>query len=41
LKITEARELSDFALQCESSVEILNRCQDLARHVAPSLFEQP
>jgi phosphotransferase system enzyme I (PtsI) len=41
LKIAEAKELGDFALQCESSVEILNRCQDLARHVAPSLFEQP
>lgn len=41
LKIAEARELADFALNCESSREILNRCQDLARHIAPSLFEQP
>jgi phosphotransferase system enzyme I (PtsI) len=35
----EARELADFALGCESSAEILERAQILARSVAPSLFE--
>lgn len=39
LKMTEARELADFALQCESASEILARCKKLARQVAPSLFE--
>jgi len=39
LKISEAKELADFALECESAAEILGRCQDLARQIAPSLFE--
>ena len=39
LKLTEAQELASFALQSESSAEILGRCQDLARQVAPGLFE--
>lgn len=39
LKISEAKELADFALQCESGAEILQRCQTLARRVAPGLFE--
>jgi phosphotransferase system enzyme I (PtsI) len=39
LKLTEAKELADFALNCESAGEILARCQELARQVAPSLFE--
>jgi phosphotransferase system enzyme I (PtsI) len=39
LKMTEAKELAVFALQCESSADILARCQELARHIAPSLFE--
>jgi phosphotransferase system enzyme I (PtsI) len=39
LKLTEARELADFALNCESSKEILRRSEELARKVAPSLFE--
>jgi phosphotransferase system enzyme I (PtsI) len=39
LKLTEANELADFALQCESPTEILARCMDLARASAPSLFE--
>lgn len=39
LKISEARALADFALECESSSEILARCQELARQIAPSLFE--
>jgi len=39
LKIGEAKELADFALQSESAAEILSRCQELARQIAPSLFE--
>jgi phosphotransferase system enzyme I (PtsI) len=39
LKISEARELAEFALNCESGSEILARCQELARRAAPSLFE--
>jgi phosphoenolpyruvate-protein phosphotransferase (PTS system enzyme I) len=39
LKLSEAKALADFALECESASEILARCQDLARQVAPSLFE--
>ncbi|HWX19766.1 MAG TPA: phosphoenolpyruvate--protein phosphotransferase [Candidatus Binatia bacterium] len=39
LKLAEARELADFALECESAPEILGRCQELARQIAPSLFE--
>jgi len=39
LKLSEAQELAQFALSCESAAEILGRCQDLARAIAPSLFE--
>jgi len=39
LKMTEAKELAEFALQCESAAAILARCQELARSIAPSLFE--
>jgi phosphotransferase system enzyme I (PtsI) len=39
LKISEARELAAFALECESAAEILGRCQELARQIAPSLFD--
>jgi phosphotransferase system enzyme I (PtsI) len=39
LKLTEAKELADFALVCESAAQILARCQELARQIAPSLFE--
>jgi phosphotransferase system enzyme I (PtsI) len=39
LKIEETRELAEFALNCESSSEILSRSLGLARKVAPSLFE--
>lgn len=38
LKISEARELAAFALQCESAAEILGRCQALAHQSAPELF---
>ncbi len=39
LKLSEAQELAAFALQSESASEILARCQELARQIAPSLFE--
>lgn len=39
LKMTEARELAEFALQCDSGREILARSQELVRRIAPSLFE--
>ena len=39
LKMDEARELAEFALNCESGTEILARAQTLARRIAPSLFE--
>lgn len=39
LKLSEAQDLARFALDCESAVEILARCQELAREIAPSLFE--
>jgi len=40
LKLGEAKGLADFALNCESAAEILARCQELAREIAPSLFEE-
>jgi phosphoenolpyruvate-protein phosphotransferase (PTS system enzyme I) len=39
LKMSEARELAEFALTCESGDEILQRSKYLAESVAPSLFE--
>jgi len=39
LKMSEARELAEFALSCESGAEILARSQCLTRQVASSLFE--
>jgi phosphoenolpyruvate-protein phosphotransferase (PTS system enzyme I) len=39
LKLSEAKELAEFALQCESAAEILAHCQELARQIAPGLFE--
>ena len=39
LKLAEASALAEFALQSESAEEILARCQELARSVAPSLFD--
>ena len=40
LKFSEAQELAAFALNCESPGEIAARCQELAAHAAPSLFEK-
>jgi len=39
LKMDDANELANFALNCESGREILERSQALARRIAPSLFE--
>ena len=39
LKNEEARQLAEFALQCESPTEIFARCQQFAYQTAPSLFE--
>ena len=39
LKMTEAKELAEFALKCENAGEILARCQEFARQIAPGLFE--
>ena len=39
LKMTEAQALAAFALTCESPTEIYSRCGELARQIAPSLFE--
>jgi len=39
LKMSEARELADFALAAEDPQVILDRCQALAERVAPDLFE--
>ena len=38
LKMQDARELADFALNCESEKEILARSQALAKSAAPGLF---
>jgi len=38
LKLTEARELAGFAMQCDSGAEILKRAESLAQTVAPGLW---
>ncbi len=40
LKMEEAKQLAAFALESESAAEILARCQELARQIAPGLFEE-
>ena len=40
VKSDEARQLAEFALQCESPTEIFARCQTFAYATAPSLFEK-
>jgi phosphotransferase system enzyme I (PtsI) len=40
LKLQEAKDLAQFALASESAAEILARCQELARQIAPGLFEE-
>ncbi|MBI3880173.1 MAG: phosphoenolpyruvate--protein phosphotransferase [Verrucomicrobia bacterium] len=39
LKMAEAKELAAFALNSENGAEVLKRAQQLARDIAPSLFE--
>ena len=40
LKVSEAKELAAFAINCESPGEIATRCQELAAQAAPGLFEK-
>jgi phosphotransferase system enzyme I (PtsI) len=39
MKLLEARELAEFALNCESASEVLARAESFAHRIAPSLFE--
>lgn len=39
LKMSDAKELAEFALQCDSGKEILERSQALAQSVAPGAFD--
>jgi len=39
LKLSDAKELATFALECESATEILARSTALAQRAAPSLFD--
>ncbi|PYM11075.1 MAG: phosphoenolpyruvate--protein phosphotransferase, partial [Verrucomicrobia bacterium] len=39
LKMSEARELAEFALNCDCGSEILARSQELAQRIAPGLLE--
>ena len=39
LKMSDAKELAEFALNCDSGREILERSQALAQSVAPGLFD--
>lgn len=39
MKITDAEELANWALQCKDGAEILLRAQSFVRDAAPSLFE--
>jgi phosphotransferase system enzyme I (PtsI) len=40
LKMSEARELAEFALGCESGAEILARCRKVVLQVAPNLVDE-
>jgi phosphotransferase system enzyme I (PtsI) len=39
LKMEDAKELANFALNCESAREIFERSEAFAKRIAPSLFE--
>ncbi|HVM46716.1 MAG TPA: phosphoenolpyruvate--protein phosphotransferase [Candidatus Acidoferrum sp.] len=39
LKLSDAKQLAAFALNSESASDVLARCQDLARQLAPILFD--
>jgi len=39
MKLNEARQLAEFALNCESAAEVLARAEAFVRQVAPSLFD--
>jgi phosphotransferase system enzyme I (PtsI) len=40
LKMSDAQEVAEFALNCESGSEILERAKALVQQAAPSLFEE-
>jgi phosphotransferase system enzyme I (PtsI) len=40
MKLSEAKELAAFALECESGPEVLIRCQTYSRSIAEGLFEK-
>ena len=40
LKLNEAQELAQYALQSDSPAEILTQCQKLAQRIAPGLFDE-
>jgi len=40
LKMAEALELAEFALNCESGAEILARCRKLVSQIAPNLVDE-
>jgi phosphotransferase system enzyme I (PtsI) len=39
MKMSEAHELAEFALQCESGAEVLRRAEEYARSIAPGFFD--
>jgi phosphotransferase system enzyme I (PtsI) len=39
MKMTEARDLANCALNCDSAQDILKNCGEYARNIAPSLFD--
>ena len=39
MKMAEARELADFALESDSSTDILARCETYVRKIAPGIFD--
>jgi phosphotransferase system enzyme I (PtsI) len=41
MKMDEARQLAEFALESDSSGEILARCESYVHKVAPGLFDSP
>jgi len=38
LRLSEAREIADFALRCNTGLEIHRRSRELAKTAAPNLF---
>jgi phosphoenolpyruvate-protein phosphotransferase (PTS system enzyme I) len=40
VKLSEARELAEFGLRCESGSEVLARAEEYVRQTAPTLLEE-